>query len=133
MSNQLPTPRQTEQHLQLWTYYLPVVGVIPAIWTLYLTKNKIPNHHGQDSQHNPFINYSQKQQQLKASRRAIGLTLVWLCSYILFSSGASGGTEITSFRFLYANAISTTGYFLVCTFLMSRLGKKRLFSADKMN
>ncbi|MEM6610785.1 MAG: hypothetical protein AAF652_00745 [Cyanobacteria bacterium P01_C01_bin.72] len=133
MSNQLPTPSQTEQHLQLWTYYLPVVGIIPAIWTLYRTKHKIQSNHGLDSQHNPFTDYSQQQQQLKASRRSISLTLVWLCSYILLTSGASSGTEITSFRFLYANAISTTGYFLVCTFLMSRLGKKRLFSADKIN
>jgi len=129
MSNQIPTQRQTEKHLQLWAYYLPVVGVIPAIWTLYRTKN----NSAVDSQNNPFADYPQEQQQLKASRRSINLTLAWLCLYVLFSYGAGSGTEISSFRWLYANAVLTTGYFVVCTFLMSRLGKKRLFPTDKMN
>lgn len=123
MSNYPSTQRQTEQYLQLWIYFLPIVGIIPAIWTLYQTRNS----NTIDSQNNPLENYSELQQQIKASRRSLKLTLVWLCSYILFSSGATSGTELVSFRFLYANAITTTGYFVICTFLISRLGKKRLF------
>lgn len=128
MSKQLSTPRQTEKYLQLWHYYLPVVGLVPAVWTLYRNKNN--NNSALDSQNNPLSDHSQQQQRLKASRRSVNLTLAWLCSYILFSYGAGSGTEISSFRFLYANAISTTGYFVICTFLMSRLGKKKLFPIE---
>lgn len=126
MSNYSDTQKQTERYLQLWVYFLPVVGFIPAIWTLYRAKDKAIA----DSQKNPLENYCELRQQLKASRLSVNLTLIWLCSYILFSSGAASGTEIISFRFLYANAITTTGYFVACTFFMSRLGKKRLFSTD---
>jgi len=126
MSSHLYTQRQTEKYLQLWIYFLPLVGVIPAAWTLYRTKDR----NAIDRQNNPLENHSQAQQQIKASRLSVNLTLTWLCSYILLSFGSATVTEIVSFRFLYANAIMTTGYFVACTLLMSRIGKKRLFSTD---
>jgi uncharacterized membrane protein YhdT len=126
MSNHLDTKKRTEQHLQLWIYFLPVVGVIPAIWTISQSQDRAIA----DSQNNPLKDSSELLQQLKASRLSLNLTLIWLCSYILFSYGAADGTEIIAFRFLYANAIVTTSYFVACTFLMTRLGKKRLFYAD---
>jgi uncharacterized membrane protein YhdT len=116
--------KQTAQHLQLWIYFLPVVGVIPAIWTLSQSKELIA-----DSQNNPFQDSGELLQQQKASRLSLNLTLLWLGSYVLLACGAGEGSEIMDFRFLYANAIATTGYFVACTFLMTRLGKKRLFSA----
>ena len=127
MSNHLSTSKQTKKYLQLWIYFLPVVGIVPALWTLYRTKNSNPI----DLQNNPLEDYAELQQQQKASRQSVSLTLIWLCSYILLSYGAGSEAEIISFRFLYANAITTTGYFVACTFLMSRLGKKRLFSTDE--
>jgi|GEM_PF-1942151 len=126
MSGQSSTQKQTEKHLQLWLYFLPLVGVIPAAWTLYRHKDS----NVCDRQNNPLEDHSRLQQQLKASRLSVNLTLAWLCSYVLFSYGSATETEIISFRFLYANAIATTGYFVACTFLMSRLGKKRLLSTD---
>lgn len=120
------TTRQAEQHLQLWIYFLPVVGVIPAIWTLYQSKEEAIT----DCQNNPFKDSGELLQQQKASRLSLNLTLLWLGSYVLFACGAAEGTEIMAFRFLYANAITTTSYFVACTFLMTRLGKKRLFPAE---
>jgi uncharacterized membrane protein YhdT len=134
MSNHLDTKKQTEQHLQLWIYFLPVVGVIPAIWTISQSQEQALLKGRQsliaDAQNNPLKDSSELLQQLKASRLSLKLTFIWLCSYILFSYGAADGTEIIAFRFLYANAIVTTSYFVTCTFLMTRLGKKRLFCAD---
>lgn len=127
MSNHLDTKKQTEQHLQLWIYFLPVVGVIPAIWTISQSQDRVIIA---DSQNNPLKDSSELLQRLKAGRLSLNLTLIWLCSYILFSYGAADGTEIIAFRFLYANAIVTTSYFVACTFMMTRLGKKRLFYAD---
>jgi uncharacterized membrane protein YhdT len=118
--------RQTEQHRKLWIYFLPVVGVIPAIWTLSQSKEEAIA----DYQNNPFKDPGELLQQQKASRLSLNLTLLWLGSYVLFAYGAGEGTEIMAFRWLYANAITTTSYFVACTFLMTRLGKKKLFSTD---
>lgn len=126
MDNHANIHKQTEQYLQLWIYFVPVLGIIPAIWTLYEAKDEVLA----DSGENSLKDYSVLRQRLKASRLALNLTLIWLCSYGLFSWGATGGTEVSSFRFLYANAMTTTSYFVACTFFMSRLGKKRFFSAD---
>ncbi|PSB11146.1 hypothetical protein C7B62_06880 [Pleurocapsa sp. CCALA 161] len=129
MSNHSHTTKQTEQYLQLWIYFLPVVGVIPAVWTLSQSKpEKIA-----DSQQNPLKNSAQLVQQLKASRLSLNLTLIWLCAYVLFSYGAADETQIIAFRFLYANAIVTTSYFVACTYFITRLGKKRLFSAAQID
>lgn len=134
MSNHLDTKKPTEQHLQLWIYFLPVVGVIPAIWTISQSQEQALSKGRQsliaDAPNNPFQDSCELLQQLKASRLSLKLTLIWLCSYILFSCGAANGIEIITFRFLYANAIVTTSYFVACTFLMTRLGKKRLFCND---
>jgi hypothetical protein len=125
---------QKEQYFQQWIYFLPVVGIIPSIWTLLNLKDGvIPKGRRSliaDAQNNPLQNSSELLQQLKASRLSLNLTLLWLGSYALFSWGAADGAEIISFRLLYANAIITTSYFVTCTFLMTRLGKKRLFSVD---
>lgn len=125
MKNQSYSPNQIEQYLKLWIYLLPVVGVIPAIWTLYKVKpNQDKDLPLRDSlfQSCPIL-----RQQYKASRLSINLMIVWLSTYALFSLGAANVTELMSFRLLYANAIATTGYFLTCTFLMSQLGKKNYF------
>lgn len=112
MSYHSDTPTPTEQHLQLWIYFLPVVGIVPAIWTLYRL------HDSKNLQQKPFANVLRRQQ--KASRKALNLSLVWLSSYVLFSWGAGNASEILAFRMLYANAIITTGYFVACTYSMFR-------------
>jgi hypothetical protein len=110
MNHPYSHPIQTERHLKLWYYLLPVVGIIPAIKTLYLTKK--------DCQVD-----LEKQ---KASRLSISLALIWLSSYSFLSLGAANSMGIMSFRLLYANTLLTTGYFVACTCLMFRLGKKSL-------
>lgn len=126
MSNTSEPKKQIEQYFQLWIYFLPVVGIIPSIWTLLNLKDEAITN----AQNNPLQNSAELLQQLKASRLSLNLTLLWLSSYALFSWGAVDDAEIISFRLLYANAIITTGYFVACTFLMTRLGKKRLFSVN---
>lgn len=124
MTNQSSTQRQIEQHLQLWIYLLPIVGVVPAVWTLYRTRNnKASNSQSTSS-------FRQRQ---KASRLSVNLMLIWLSSYTLFTLGATNAAEIVSFRLLYANAILTTGYFVTCTWLMSRLVRRNSFSSKNIN
>ena len=122
MNHQLYTQTRTEQHLQLWMYFLPVVGIVPAIWTLYRASNLL------DSKNRDSNRILLRQQ--KASRRAINLNLIWLSFYLLGSWGADNTSEILSFRMLYANAIITTGYFLTCTYLMYRSKGDTLVSEE---
>jgi hypothetical protein len=116
MNHQYSYPIQTERHLKLWIYFLPVVGIIPAIKTLYLIKK--------DCQ----VDLEQQ----KASRLSISLILIWLSSYSLLSLGAANTESIMSFRLLYTNALLTTGYFVTCTYLMFRLGRNQKTVESKM-
>ena len=125
MSHQFYIQTRTEQHLQLWMYFLPIVGIVPALWTLYRASNFL-------SSENQASNRVLLRQQ-KASRQAINLNLIWLSSYVLSFWGASTASEILSFRMLYANAIITTGYFLACTYLMYRSSKKNSFASWENN
>jgi hypothetical protein len=89
------------QKRQLLIYLLPVVGVLPALWTLYRTEAS--------SEHK------------KTSRLSIILLLGWLITYISLLMGAGQTSDIIAFRLLYTNALLTTGYFLICLGLMFRL------------
>ena len=109
----------TERHFKLWIYLLPIVGIVPAIWTLYLSPKSRSAHSVEN------------REQKKLSRLSLTLVLVWSSSYSLLSLGGVNTSEILSFRLLYANAIATTVYFVTCTILMSRLGNKSLSAIDR--
>ena len=100
---------------QLWIYLLPVVGIIPAIWTLYR-----PVH----PQNNITVQSELVGLRQRVSRLSLNLALLWLSSYCLLFFGAANVSGIESFRLLYLNALLTTGYFLTCFFLMLRINKK---------
>ena len=121
MNNQFSRSEKIERHFQLWIYLLPVVGIVPAIWTLYRP------------QKNNRANFKEDGEQKKASRLSLNLVLIWLISYSSLSIGAANASDIMSFRLLYANAIVTTTYFVTCTLLMLRLGNKNLSSVSKID
>ena len=91
------------QQLQLWIYLLPVVGIIPSLWTLSRGKAS--------------------ESEQKASRLSLILVLSWSIAYISLSFSANQTSELLAFRLLYTNALITTGYFVVCLGLMFRLLK----------
>jgi len=80
MNNQSSSSRNIEQYLKLWIYLLPVVGVIPAIWTLSRTKSNTVTK----SENFALEDSAILRQQQKASRLAINLMVIWLTSYALF-------------------------------------------------
>lgn len=121
MSHQYHSAKHTQRHLELWIYLLPIVGVIPSLWTLYRPQSKVTSYE------------ETLREQQKVSRLSISLALVWLTSYSLLSLSADNFADIISFRLLYTNAVITTGYFLTCTFLMTRLNKKSLPIFDDPN
>ena len=117
----------TERHLKLWIYLLPIVGIVPAIWTLYFSPGSWDRSPKRSA--DALLNRSQK----KLSRLSLTLALVWLSCYSLLSLGGANTSEVLSFRLLYANAIVTTIYFVTCTILMSRLGNKGLSAIDRID
>lgn len=90
-----------DRQLRLWIYFLPVVGLLPACWTLAT---------GKGDRH-----------QQNASRLSITLILLWLGAYSILFIGATNASEIVAFRLLYTNALLTTGYFLLCFVFLLRL------------
>ena len=92
---------KSEKQSQLWIYLLPVLGVFPAVWTLYRGKGNL--------------------EQQKTSRLSLMLGLLWFTGYISLLMGATQSSEMLTFRLLYANTLLTSGYFLICLGLMFRL------------
>ena len=101
MNNYNSDSEKKYQQLQLGIYYLPIIGIIPSLWTL-------------------SRNQANRQKQ-RASRLSLTLTLIWLCSYSLLSLGSSYTSELITLRLLYTNALITTSYFLICLGLIVRL------------
>lgn len=99
----------TPKQLQLWLYLLPVIGIIPALWTISRPQNN-------------------EREQQEASRLCLILTLSWLLIYLLLNLSSIQAEELLAFRLLYLNALITTGYFLTCTGLMLRLLKGKSIS-----
>ena len=105
MNNNNSDLDRKHRQLQLGIYYLPIVGIIPSLWTL-------SRHQGD-------------RQQQKASRLSLKLTLIWLCSYSLLFISSNQASELLNLRLLYTNALVTTGYFLTCFGLILSLRKNK--------
>ncbi len=88
--------------LQLTIYLIPIVGLIPSLWTLS----------GQN----------QSSDKRAVSRLSVTLTVSWLMAYSVLSLGETlMPSTLWSMRLLYLNGILTTGYFLIDLILVFRL------------
>lgn len=114
MNNHNSVREREEQYWRLWIYLLPVIGIIPSLWTLARNQGST--------------------QQRKVSRLATTLLLSWSIAYALLFLGADRTSGILAFRLLYVNALLTTSYFLTCFWLMINLkaGKITDVSISKM-
>lgn len=103
-----PDPFKEEKlkRLQLSIYLLPMLGCVPALWTLYLCEGN--------------------REQQAISRLSIILGLGWLLAFSLLGVGATQTADVLSFRLLYFDALLTSGYFLVCLGLFVRLWQDKL-------
>lgn len=92
------------KRLRLYLYFIPVLGIFPAFWTLYRNRS--------DRQHR------------NASRLTVLLTLVWLVSY--FSLGTGGqAAETSNLSALLLNSLLTSGYFGANFWLMVRVWQRK--------
>lgn len=96
-----PLAQDDDQRLKLFFYVVPVVGVFPALWTLYRQQGTV------------------REQQ--ASRTMITLTLGWLMVYVLLGAGAQASDTSLAISLLFTSAMASTGYFLTCCWLIWRV------------
>ena len=106
MTKEDPFKEQKLQQIRLLIYLIPVIGIVPALWTLY---------RGQGDR-----------QQIQVSRLVVSLTGTWVLVYILFWFGTGQTGELLALRLMYLNALFTSGYFVACVALMIRLWQGKL-------
>jgi hypothetical protein len=90
----LTIPDDNIDKFQLSLYFLPIIGIIPALLTLN-------------------SKYARKEQK-RVSSVSVTLFSIWLLSYALLWLGAISSSEVASLRLLYLNGLLTTGYFFTC-------------------
>lgn len=85
------------QRLLIFVYLVPVLGFLPALWTLYQQRGN--------------------REQRRASRLVVLLTTGWLLGYVLLGMG-SQIADAWALPLLIVSSLLTSGYFLVNIWLM---------------
>lgn len=106
MTKEDPFKEQKLQQVRLLIYLIPVIGIVPALWTLYLNPGD--------------------REQMQTSRLVVSLTGIWLLIYILLWIGTGQTGELWNFRLMYLNGLLTSGYFVICVGLMIRVWQGKL-------
>jgi hypothetical protein len=92
------------QHLQSFIYLIPVLGAIPALWTLSRGKGT--------------------REQRSASRTSLTLAFGWALGYILLAAGAHSG-DGSPLPFLLLSSVLTSSYFIASVWLMMRVWQRK--------
>ncbi len=100
-----PFQQQKLEKLQKIRNLIPVVGFVPALWTVYRCQGS--------------------RQVLSVSRFSIRLTLVWAIAYSLLWLSSLQTSETLTLRLLYLNGLLTSGYILLCLGFMFRVWQRK--------
>ncbi len=100
MKKASPAGGETLERLKLTLYLVPVFGVVPAIYSLWLKQGS--------------------RQEQAVSRLVVTLAFTWLITYGMLSAGSHLAPGL-SLRLLITNTLVTTGYTLTSLVLMVRL------------
>jgi len=92
------------QRLLIFIYLIPVVGFLPAIWTLYQQRGS--------------------REQRRVSRLVVTLTTGWILAYVLLGIGSQTASSV-SLPLLIVSSLLTSGYFLVNIWLMICLWQRK--------
>jgi hypothetical protein len=105
MQDNDPFQERKLEKIQLIIYLMPIVGLIPSLWTLYRRQGS--------------------REQQSVSRFSVSLTVVWILAYILLWFGSLQASEMLTLRLLYLNGLLTSGYILVCLGFMIQIWQKK--------
>jgi protein-S-isoprenylcysteine O-methyltransferase Ste14 len=97
-----PLENKELQHLQSFVYLIPILGVLPALWTLYRQTGT--------------------REQRSTSRAALVLAFVWSVGYLL---AATAQSDTSPLSFLIMSSVLTSGYFVASLALMVRLWQRQ--------
>jgi hypothetical protein len=92
------------QRLLIFLYLIPVLGMLPALWTLSQQRGS--------------------HEQQNASRLVVTLTLTWLLSYVLLGTSIQI-TDSLTLPLLIMSSLLTSAYFLANIWLMICLWQRR--------
>jgi hypothetical protein len=107
----MPTPdpyhERPLERLQMLFYLIPVIGFLPALWTLYRQQGSL--------------------EQQNVSRLVVTLTLGWVLGYLLLGAGTqlTGASLTSTLSLLILSSLLTSGYFLANLWLMVRLWQRK--------
>lgn len=112
--------RQDLQRLRLFLYFIPIVGIFPAFWSLY-RKDQQPNPSKPmaRTQGSP-----EKQRDRAASQLSIKLTGIWLIALFLVNTGGAV-TEMPQLPLLVLSSLVTSGYFVSNVWLMRQFSQRQ--------
>jgi hypothetical protein len=103
-----PYKERDLERLQIFIYLVPVIGFLPALWTLYHQQGSL--------------------EQRNASRLVVTLTMAWVLGYLLLGAGAQlahGASANSTLSLLILSSLLTSGYFLANLWLMVRLWQRK--------
>ncbi|MEO1392853.1 MAG: hypothetical protein AAFV90_08070 [Cyanobacteria bacterium J06634_5] len=101
--------------LRTYLHLVPVLGVIPSLWTLY------GENYGEPGSTSEEIEESSVR---SASRLSITIGISCISAIALLGAGASTqASQMASLRFLMASSFVGSGYFLLSLVLMFRVAK----------
>ncbi|MEL6776419.1 MAG: hypothetical protein AAFO06_04115 [Cyanobacteria bacterium J06597_16] len=101
--------------LRTYLHLVPVLGVIPSLWTLY------GENYGEPGSTSEEIEESSVR---SASRLSITIGIGCISAIALLGAGASTqASQMASLRFLMASSFVGSGYFLLSLVLMFRVAK----------
>ena len=108
------------QRLRTYLHLVPVFGVVPSLWTLYIRTSC-----GQAPIAGEEVDSAANEAQiLAASRLSVLIGLGCISAIALLGAGAATQTaQMASLRFLLASSFVGSGYFLVSLALMFRVAK----------
>ncbi|MBE9033105.1 hypothetical protein IQ266_25540 [filamentous cyanobacterium LEGE 11480] len=90
--------------LKLMLYFMPVFGIIPALWSLN--------------------SETSTRTERNASRVAVKLALTWFASYMLFDIGAQN-IDALHLPLLLTSSLITSGYFVMNLWLVILLWQRK--------
>jgi hypothetical protein len=100
-----PFRERNLERLQTFVYLIPVLGFLPALWTLYRQQGSL--------------------EQRNASRLAVTLATGWVLGYMLLGASAQLTHGSSTLSLLILSSLLTSGYFLANLWLMVRLWQQK--------
>lgn len=132
--------------IRIYLHLVPVLGVVPSLWTLYGSGGYGSGRYGSSGQRDPVVaasgkggangvsdfapeftsEVSENSQVRAASRLSVVMGVGCVSALALLGAGASTqASQLANLRFLMASSFVGSGYFILSLVLMFRIAKDK--------